>query len=123
MPEYLALNPDAVVPTLVHDGRVLVESSLIIEYLDTLGNAERLMPDDREGEFQSRHWLLRCLDIHDAISTMTFGTTARDRMLATKTPAEIEEAVRRMPRLRSPAKSRNPRTGLPSQSGWSDRHS
>lgn len=57
MPEYLALNPDAVVPTLVHDGRVLVESSLIIEYLDTLGNAERLMPDDREGEFQNRHWL------------------------------------------------------------------
>ena len=28
-PEYLRLNPNAVVPTLVHDGRVLIESTLI----------------------------------------------------------------------------------------------
>ena len=33
-PEYVKLNPEHVVPTLVHDGRVLVESSLIVKYLD-----------------------------------------------------------------------------------------
>lgn len=33
-PEYLKLNPKAVVPTLVHDGNVLVESTVICEYLD-----------------------------------------------------------------------------------------
>src|SRR6187399_1083501 len=33
-PEYLALNPNGVVPTLVHDGAVVVDSSVIIEYLD-----------------------------------------------------------------------------------------
>ena len=33
-PDYVKLNPKHVVPTLVHDGRVLVESSLIIKYLD-----------------------------------------------------------------------------------------
>ncbi len=33
-PEYLKLNPKAVVPTLVHDGQVLVESTVICEYLD-----------------------------------------------------------------------------------------
>lgn len=32
--EYLKLNPKAVVPTLVDDGRVLIESTLIAEYLD-----------------------------------------------------------------------------------------
>ena len=33
-PEYLKLNPNAVVPTLVHDGRAIWESSFINEYLD-----------------------------------------------------------------------------------------
>ena len=33
-PEYLKLNPNGVVPTLVHDGAVLIESSAIVEYLD-----------------------------------------------------------------------------------------
>jgi len=33
-PEYLALNPNGVVPTLDHDGRVVIDSSVIIEYLD-----------------------------------------------------------------------------------------
>ena len=31
-PAYLALNPKAVVPTLVHDGAVIVESTVICEF-------------------------------------------------------------------------------------------
>ena len=33
-PEYLKLNPLGVVPTLVEDGRAVIESSIICEYLD-----------------------------------------------------------------------------------------
>jgi len=33
-PEYVAINPKAQVPTLVHDGVVVIESSDIIDYLD-----------------------------------------------------------------------------------------
>jgi glutathione S-transferase len=33
-PDYLALNPNGVVPTLDHDGAVVIDSSVIIEYLD-----------------------------------------------------------------------------------------
>src|ERR1044071_4176031 len=33
-PEYLALNPNGVVPTLDHDGNIVIDSSVIIEYLD-----------------------------------------------------------------------------------------
>ena len=33
-PEYLKINPKGVVPALDHDGRVVIESSLICEYLD-----------------------------------------------------------------------------------------
>src|SRR5262245_43577134 len=33
-PDYLKLNPYGVVPTLVDDGEVVIDSSVIIEYLD-----------------------------------------------------------------------------------------
>src|ERR1700730_4000999 len=33
-PGYLALNPNGVVPTLDHNGAIIIDSSVIIEYLD-----------------------------------------------------------------------------------------
>src|SRR5579875_2563430 len=33
-PAYLKLNPNGVVPTLVHDGHVVTESTIILYYLD-----------------------------------------------------------------------------------------
>ncbi len=45
-PEYLALNPNGVVPTLVHDGAVVVDSSVILEYLDEVAPATRFTPED-----------------------------------------------------------------------------
>lgn len=33
-PEYLKINPNGVVPSLVHNGRVIIDSAVIIEYLD-----------------------------------------------------------------------------------------
>jgi len=35
-PDYLALNPNGVVPTLDHDGAIVIDSSVIIEYLDEI---------------------------------------------------------------------------------------
>src|ERR1700719_387128 len=35
-PDYLKLNPNGVVPTLDHDGAIIVDSSVIIEYLDEI---------------------------------------------------------------------------------------
>ena len=40
-PDYLALNPNGVVPTLVHDGAVVIDSSVIIEYLDEVAPQAR----------------------------------------------------------------------------------
>ena len=46
-PDYLALNPNGVVPTLVHDGRVIIDSSVIMEYLDEVfDRAPRFVPED-----------------------------------------------------------------------------
>src|SRR5213593_46140 len=46
-PEYLALNPNGVVPTLDHDGAIVIDSSVIIEYLDEVApEPVRFTPDD-----------------------------------------------------------------------------
>ncbi len=46
-PEYLALNPNGVVPTLDHDGAIVIDSSVIIEYLDeVVPERERFTPRD-----------------------------------------------------------------------------
>ena len=43
---YLAINPAGVVPTLIDQGRVITESSIIIEYLDDAYPDPPLKPDD-----------------------------------------------------------------------------
>ena len=46
-PDYLAINPNVVVPTLVHGGAVIIDSAVIMEYLDEVRPAEvRFTPDD-----------------------------------------------------------------------------
>lgn len=45
-PEYLAINPNGVVPALMHDGRPIHESSVICEYLDDCFPDPPLRPDD-----------------------------------------------------------------------------
>ncbi|MBT0956627.1 glutathione S-transferase family protein [Alphaproteobacteria bacterium KMM 3653] len=96
-PEFMALNPSAAVPVLIDDGMIIVESSLILEYLDRIYNASNLMPKDRAAEVEARHWLLRCIAIHAAANTLTFSTVNRSRSLASKTPEEIEAGIAKMP--------------------------
>lgn len=95
--EYLKLNPNGVVPTLVDDDVVVIESSVILEYIDELSNEHPLMPTDKQQKAVTKEWLLRCLDIHAAINTMTFSTVMRDKILANKTPEEIEASIAKMP--------------------------
>ncbi|MFD0981072.1 glutathione S-transferase family protein [Tropicimonas aquimaris] len=96
-PAYMRLNPEAVVPTLIDRDLVLVESSLIAEYLDKTYNGSAFMPDDPGLEMRVRHWLLRCLAVHAAINTLSFSTFMRDKALETKSLKEIEAAISRMP--------------------------
>ncbi len=45
-PEYLKMNPNGVVPTLLHDGDPILDSSVIIEYLDEVFPEVKLTPID-----------------------------------------------------------------------------
>src|SRR5262245_21113817 len=55
-PEYLKLNPNGVVPTLVHGERVIYESNVITEYLDHVFPTPRLYPDDPWERAQAKMW-------------------------------------------------------------------
>lgn len=54
-PEYLELNPQGLVPTLVHQGAVITQSMAIIEYLDeAFPDRQRLLPSDLHGRARVR---------------------------------------------------------------------
>lgn len=56
-PDYLKLNPNGVVPTLVHDGAVVIDSSVILEYLDEVFPEPAMAPRDPVGRATLRAWL------------------------------------------------------------------
>ncbi|HKS84150.1 MAG TPA: glutathione S-transferase family protein [Pseudolabrys sp.] len=45
-PDYLKLNPNGVVPTLDHDGAIIIDSTVITEYLDEVEPNESFSPED-----------------------------------------------------------------------------
>ena len=60
--DYLALNPNGVVPTLVHDGEAIVDSSVIMEYVEEVFPAGRsFVPGDARKRAQMRS-LMRFID-------------------------------------------------------------
>jgi glutathione S-transferase len=45
-PDYLKLNPNGVVPTLDHDGAIVIDSTVITEYLDEVAPQKSFTPED-----------------------------------------------------------------------------
>jgi glutathione S-transferase len=90
-PEYVKLNPKHVVPTLVHDGQVLVESSLIIKYLDDAFSAPPMRPHDALGRYAVDRWLMHADEaLHPAAPTVTFAIGPRKLII--QQPKEVREA-------------------------------
>ncbi len=90
-PDYVRLNPKHVVPTLVHDGRALVESSLIVKYLDDAFPEPPMRPADAAGRYRVDAWLMH-LDgaLHPAAPIVTFAIGPRRALL--EQPEEVREA-------------------------------
>ena len=80
-PEYLKLNPKAVVPTLVHNGRVILESTVINEYLDEVFPKVPLKPNDPQARASMRVWT-KAVDevLHPACAEVTFSACLRHRV-------------------------------------------
>jgi glutathione S-transferase len=81
-PAYLKLNPNGVVPTLVHDGNVVTESSLILYYIDDAFPDPPLMPKLPAARHRVRLYN-KLVDeyVHNSCTIITFATAFRPRFL------------------------------------------
>ncbi len=81
-PAYMKLNPNGVVPTLVHDGKVITETSLILYYIDDAFPDPPLMPKSPVARHRVRLYN-KLIDeyMHNACTIITFATAFRPRFL------------------------------------------
>ena len=91
-PGYLKLNPNGVVPTLVHDGQPIVESSLILYYIDDVFPNPPLMPKEPRLRHRVRMYN-KLIDeyLHNACTIMTFATAFRPNFLKMSREAWLAE--------------------------------
>lgn len=96
-PAYMTLNPNAVVPTLVHDGVPIIESSAILYYIDEAFPGPALMPKDPKARHRVRLFN-KLIDeyVHNSCTTMTFATAFRPRLMQL-TPEQREAEYAKSP--------------------------
>ena len=96
-PAYLAINPEGVVPTLVHDGRPLYDSSLICLWLDEEFPEPALQPKDAYARLFVRRWLKYHDDLaHATVRDASFQLLYKPHY--SKMPlAELQALVMRHP--------------------------
>lgn len=83
--DYFGINPNGLVPTLVHDGTVHIESNDIIDYLDETFPEPTLRASENEGEMLE--WLRLAGSIHvPAIKPYVYATRIAQKVK--KTAAE-----------------------------------
>ena len=68
-PWFLGINPRGLVPVLVHDGQVIIESNDILTYLDQNFPGPRLIPVDQES--QTADWLREEDELHFDIRALS----------------------------------------------------
>lgn len=79
---FLKLNPKAMVPVMVHDGRVLTESTLICEYAESTFGGPKLYPRDPYMAYQARLWTKAVdEDLHPACSAITYVVSHRHTII------------------------------------------
>jgi glutathione S-transferase len=80
--DFLAINPKAVVPVLVHDGFVVPESTVICEYAEEVFPDRPIYPRDPQARSRVRIWT-KAVDeeLHPACSAITYISSHRHTIL------------------------------------------
>jgi glutathione S-transferase len=104
-PDYIKLNPNAVVPTLVDDAKVIIESTVINEYLDDAYPEPRLRPRDAAPCARMRLWTKQLDEsVHVATRIISNAIAFRHQKLALGTEA-LEKLHERIPDPKKRAES------------------
>jgi glutathione S-transferase len=111
-PAYLKLNPKGVVPTLVHDGKVIRESTLIGEYLDEVFPDPPMKPDTVFDRYAMRMWTKRIdEEIFPATAIITFAISHRHAVLANP-PDVLDEYINKLGPAEAPRRRKRLETGI-----------
>ena len=79
-PDYLKLNPNGVVPTLVHDGTAIINSFCINEYIEDAFPQPPLRPADLVERARMRYWAWTADEIHLALARLTHSRMLQARV-------------------------------------------
>lgn len=91
---YREINPNGVVPTLVHDGVVVLESNDIISYIDERFPGSGFMPQDTQDVAAVKALLASSGDVQNTMKTLSheYLFSARRRQISSMDIAEMQEA-------------------------------
>jgi glutathione S-transferase len=93
-PDYLALNPTGLVPTLVHDGKAIYESNVINEYVDAIHPNPPLVPKDAYGQARMRMWFAFENDFAKPFRDCAYETLGKERLQSSGiSPDKLREEI------------------------------
>lgn len=96
-PEYLAMNPNGVVPTLLHGDRVLYESAFVAEYLDEVFPDPPIRPADPYARLVMRNFV-RWIDEHCLPRIIVFNWSQAMQPVASQwSDSQLAERLARVP--------------------------
>jgi len=96
-PEYLKINPNGVVPTLVDGDDIIVDSSVICEYLEERYPEVRLSPDNLADRARMRAWMRFLEEVPTAavrVPSFNMGFLPRYEGMDRKTFEGVESDIR-----------------------------
>ena len=88
-PDFMRISPRGLVPVLLHDDEVILESNAIVQYLDEVFPDSPLLSPDAAERAQTRGWLIR-LDagLHEQVAVISFCVAFRHQLLQRHTTSE-----------------------------------
>lgn len=95
-PEFLAINPDGQVPVLVHDGKVITESTVINEYLEDVFPENPLRPADPFARARMRIWT-KFVDEYFCPALTIIGSHGASKFVKQMDQKKLQDALARMP--------------------------
>jgi GST-like protein len=113
-PEYFAIHPNGLVPTLVHDGVVHIESNEIIEYLDERFPTPPLKPDSEAERVEMADWLKTATSEHvRSVKTFIYAKKMGTRLRKSAEEQAQYRALQTDPELLAFHEKSSSEAGLP----------
>ena len=97
-PQFLRLNPRGLVPALVHDEAVVIESTVILEYIEDVFSESALRPSAPALRAQMRIWQKLPDDgLHAACGTISFAAAFAQQLARGVDGDDLERRLAKMP--------------------------